>query len=72
MHDAHGDSKLDRPIRMLQCHIYTDNQSAIQIGSHNTNHSRCKHIDIRYHFVRDDLMSGVYELSWVPTGGQCG
>ena len=50
--------------RILRTTIYTDNQSAIQIGKNNMNHSRSKHIQLRYHFVRDDLVRGVYELKW--------
>ena len=37
-----------RPIRML-----VDNQSAIKIASNPVNHSRTKHIQNKYHFIRE-------------------
>jgi hypothetical protein len=33
--------------------IYCDNQSAIFLAKNPTYHSKIKHIDIQYHFVRD-------------------
>ena len=33
--------------------IYCDNQSAIFLAKNPTHHSKTKHIDIQYHFVRD-------------------
>ena len=33
--------------------IYEDNQGAISISKNPINHSRTKHIDIKFHFVRD-------------------
>ena len=52
--------------RRLSSTIYTDNRAAIQISSNNSNHGRSKHIDLRFHFVRDDLLRGEYELNWIP------
>ena len=33
--------------------IYSDNKSAIFLGKHPAYHSKTKHIDVQYHFVRD-------------------
>ncbi|GJY91864.1 hypothetical protein Tco_0507646 [Tanacetum coccineum] len=30
-------------------------------------HSRTKHIDIRYHFIRDHILKGDIELHFIPT-----
>ncbi|GKB09084.1 hypothetical protein Tco_0837396, partial [Tanacetum coccineum] len=30
-------------------------------------HSRTKHIDIRYHFIRDHILKGEIELHFIPT-----
>jgi hypothetical protein len=33
--------------------IYCDNQSAMFLAKNPAHHSKTKHIDIQYHFVRD-------------------
>ena len=35
--------------------IYCDNTSAINLSKNLVNHSRTKHIDIRHHFLRDNV-----------------
>jgi hypothetical protein len=35
--------------------LYRDNQSAIHLSKNLTFHSRSKHIDVRYHWIRDAL-----------------
>ncbi|GKA67849.1 retrovirus-related pol polyprotein from transposon TNT 1-94 [Tanacetum coccineum] len=39
--------------------IFCDNTSAIAISNNPVLHSRIKHIDIRYHFIRDYILKGV-------------
>ncbi|GJZ01061.1 hypothetical protein Tco_0519022 [Tanacetum coccineum] len=39
--------------------IFCDNTSAIAISNNPVMHSRTKHIDIRYHFIRDHILKGV-------------
>jgi hypothetical protein len=41
---------LSLPI-VLNC----DNQGALTVMKDSTNHSRTKHIDVRYHFLRDQV-----------------
>ena len=50
--------------------ILCDNTSAIAISNNPVQHSRTKHIDIRYHFIRDHVMNGNVELHFVPTEKQ--
>ena len=50
--------------------IYVDNQSAIKISENDTAHHRTKHIDIRHHFIRDVINSGVIKLVWISTDKQ--
>ncbi|GJU96972.1 hypothetical protein Tco_1326243 [Tanacetum coccineum] len=38
--------------------IFCDNTSAIAISNNPVLHSRTKHIDIRYHFIRDHILKG--------------
>lgn len=33
--------------------IFVDNQAAIQLASNAEHHKRSKHIDVRYHYIRD-------------------
>ena len=50
--------------------LFEDNQSAMHLVDHGGNHSRSKHIDIRYHFVREKATAGVLQLKWIPTDKQ--
>ena len=47
--------------------IYDDNQGAINLAYNPVYHQRSKHIDIRYHFIRDEIQKGVVDLIYVPT-----
>ncbi|GJV54998.1 hypothetical protein Tco_1456003 [Tanacetum coccineum] len=50
-----------------QVSIFFDNTSAIAISNNPVLHSRTKHIDIRYHFIRDHVLKGDIELHFIPT-----
>ncbi|GJR02933.1 retrovirus-related pol polyprotein from transposon TNT 1-94 [Tanacetum coccineum] len=43
--------------------MYCDNKSAIALCCNNVQHSRSKHIDIRFHFIKEHVENGVIELS---------
>ncbi|OAE32324.1 hypothetical protein AXG93_809s1050 [Marchantia polymorpha subsp. ruderalis] len=47
--------------------IFCDNQSAISQIENHKYHKRSKHIDIRYHFVRDLVTNNLVKLVYVPT-----
>jgi hypothetical protein len=47
--------------------LQTDNQGAIALAKNPVNHSRAKHIDIRYHFIRDAVSNSIVWLQYVPT-----
>ncbi len=47
--------------------LYCDNQSAIALAKNAMVHQRSKHIDIKYHFVRSIISSGVMELVYIAT-----
>nr|GEW77491.1 retrovirus-related Pol polyprotein from transposon TNT 1-94 [Tanacetum cinerariifolium] len=47
--------------------VFCDNTSAITISNNPVLHSRTKHIDIRYHFIRDYVLKGDIELHFIPT-----
>nr|GEY37607.1 hypothetical protein [Tanacetum cinerariifolium] len=47
--------------------MYRDNKSAIALCCNNVQHSWSKHIDIRYHFIKQQVENGVIELYFVNT-----
>nr|GEU58472.1 copia protein [Tanacetum cinerariifolium] len=47
--------------------MYCDNKNAISLCCNNVQHSRSKHIDIRYHFIKEHVENGVIELYFVNT-----
>lgn len=50
--------------------IYEDNQSAIKVCKNPEFHKRLKHIDIRFHFIRDKVKENIVILKYVPTSMQ--
>lgn len=48
--------------------IYNDNQSTQKLANNPVFHDRSKHIDIRYHFVRDAVRDKIIDLKYLPTG----
>ncbi|GJT82203.1 retrovirus-related pol polyprotein from transposon TNT 1-94 [Tanacetum coccineum] len=46
--------------------IYCDSQSAIAISCNPVQHTRTKHIDVRYHFIKDHVEKGTIELYVTP------
>lgn len=47
--------------------VYADNTGAISLSSNPLNHSRTKHVDVRYHFLREHISKGVFTPKWIPT-----
>nr|GEW13588.1 integrase, catalytic region, zinc finger, CCHC-type, peptidase aspartic, catalytic [Tanacetum cinerariifolium] len=47
--------------------MYCDNKSSIGLCYNNVQHSRSKHIDIRFHFIKEQVENGVVELYFVNT-----
>ncbi|GJS52719.1 hypothetical protein Tco_0626081 [Tanacetum coccineum] len=47
--------------------LYCDNQSAIALCCNNVQHSRSKHIDIRNHFIKEQVENKVVEVYFVET-----
>ncbi|GJU71903.1 hypothetical protein Tco_1263308 [Tanacetum coccineum] len=47
--------------------LYYDNKSAIALCCNNVQHSRSKHIDIRHHFIKEQVENRVVELYFVRT-----
>nr|GEW15096.1 retrovirus-related Pol polyprotein from transposon TNT 1-94 [Tanacetum cinerariifolium] len=47
--------------------MYCDNKSAIALCCNNVQHSWSKHINIRYHFIKEQVENGVIELYFINT-----
>ncbi|GJX14179.1 hypothetical protein Tco_0205937 [Tanacetum coccineum] len=57
----------DYGIGFNKIHMYCDNKSAIALCCNNVQHSRSKHIDIRHHFIKEQVENDVVELYFVRT-----
>ncbi|GJX32521.1 reverse transcriptase domain-containing protein [Tanacetum coccineum] len=47
--------------------LYCDNKSVIALWCNNVQHSRSKHVDVQYHFIKEQVKNGVVELYFVQT-----
>ncbi|GKE04480.1 hypothetical protein Tco_1396498, partial [Tanacetum coccineum] len=47
--------------------MYCDNKSAITLCCNNVQHSRSKHINIIFYFIKEQVENGVVELYFVNT-----
>ena len=47
--------------------ILCDNQSCIKMIETPVFHDKSKHIQVRYHFIRDMVQKGAVKLKYVPT-----
>ncbi|GJZ65286.1 retrovirus-related pol polyprotein from transposon TNT 1-94 [Tanacetum coccineum] len=47
--------------------LYCDNKSVIALCCNNVQHSRFKHINVRYHFIKEQVENGVVELYFART-----
>ena len=61
---------MDYDVKYTKTPIFCDNTSAIAISHNPVMHSRTKHIDVRYHFIRDHIERGDVELHFIPTDKQ--
>ncbi|CDO68674.1 hypothetical protein BN946_scf184652.g1 [Trametes cinnabarina] len=48
--------------------LYNDNQATIALTKDGSYHTRTKHIDVRYHFIRYSINAGSIRLLYCPTG----
>ena len=50
--------------------LLIDNKSAIALAKNSVHHDRSKHIDIRYHYIRECVEEGKVEVDYVSTKDQ--
>ncbi|GJV21423.1 retrovirus-related pol polyprotein from transposon TNT 1-94 [Tanacetum coccineum] len=58
---------LDYGYKYNQIPMYCDSKSAIAIPYNSVQHSKTKHIDIRYHFIKEHVEKGTVEIYFVET-----
>ncbi|XP_039682861.1 secreted RxLR effector protein 161-like [Medicago truncatula] len=51
--------------------LFVDNKSEINLAKFPVAHVRCKHIETRYHFLRDQVTKGKLKLSYCRSEDQC-
>lgn len=56
---------MDQPIL-----IFEDNQSCIKVAEEPRAHKRVKHIDVKYHFIREAIGNGEVQLKYKQSGEQ--
>jgi hypothetical protein len=56
--------------KLTKVHLLCDNENAIRMTDNPIEHSRTKHIAIRYHFLRDHQQRGDIEIAYVSTKEQ--
>lgn len=46
--------------------LFVDNQPAVRMIKNHDINRRTKHIDLKYHYIRDKFMSGLFEIEYIP------
>ena len=47
--------------------VYEDNQGAMSLSKNPKDHSRTKHIDVKYHYVRESVENDIIGVVYCPT-----
>ena len=64
---------LDSVMKELKCEVMKpltlriDNQSATNLAKNPISHGRSKHIETRFHFIREQVTNGMIELQYCAT-----
>ncbi|GJX96819.1 integrase, catalytic region, zinc finger, CCHC-type containing protein [Tanacetum coccineum] len=62
-----GTTNIDYGFEFNKIPLYCDNKSAITLCCNNVQHSRSNHIDVRYHFIKEQVENGIVELYFIRT-----
>jgi hypothetical protein len=60
----------DYGYKLSKVPLLCDNESVIRMANNPIEHSRIKHIDIRYHFLRDHQQQADIAIDYVSTHNQ--
>lgn len=62
-----NDELFDNP---EEVQLYCDNKSALELAQNDMYHARTKHINIRFHFIRETIVNKIVRVSYVNTNEQ--
>ncbi len=60
-------NSMDNDCLYIPVQIFEDNQGAIALSKNPVCRQRCKHVDVRYHFIRLALSNGKVTVEYCPT-----
>ncbi len=60
----------DMSIKQETTVIFEDNQPCIRIAENRITSQRSKHINVKYHFIRQAIYDGYIRLEYIPTNHQ--
>ena len=60
----------DLNISVKNVTIYEDNQSTIAVCKNAENTNRTKHIDVKYHFIKEKIQNGEILLKYIPSSDE--
>ena len=64
-------SDLSHPcVSDLKLTLHVDNQSAIKLAMNPVQHQRTKHIDVRYHYIREQVANGELFIEYILSAEQ--
>nr|GEY35119.1 retrovirus-related Pol polyprotein from transposon TNT 1-94 [Tanacetum cinerariifolium] len=58
---------IDYGFQLKEIPLCCDNKSVISLCCNNLQHSRAKHIDVRYHFIKEKVKNRIVEIYFVRT-----
>lgn len=59
-------SRLDDKLRQTKAvPLHIDNTSALRLTKNPEAHARTRHIDIRYHYIREQVDDGIIDTLWI-------
>ena len=50
--------------------VWEDNQGSIALANNAGYHARTNHVDIRYHFIRENVQDGILKIDYIDTKNQ--
>ena len=57
-------------IKVSECKILCDNTSVINLAKNPITHSKSKHIDVKHHFLSDNVLKNEVSISFIQTQDQ--
>lgn len=65
LQDIMGSHYLKQPVT-----IFEDNQSTMRVAKTPENKRRLKHVDVKYHFIKEKISNGTIDIVYIPSDEQ--